>query len=441
MQSLTIKDFGPIKTAEIEIKDVLLFIGPQASGKSTISKAIYFFKSLRDDLFRYLLDILNGTEPTPLHSSISNFGRRAREKFLGIYGPVTHFTSMRLHYDYGNGFFADVEPAQDTAYTNIWLGGIFSERFRLLVEITTAFRQNAEERKKDRFLSSREALTLEAEEQAFIQELERKVNLIFDDDREVIFLPAGRSLITTMSDQISNIDMSVRLDDLMRAFIRRINNLKPTFKNGLASLIREQPEQGTKGKEAAQESSILARSIIENILKGRYTFDPELGERLYYEEGYTKINYASSGQQEVVWILLLLFMLILNNRKVFIVIEEPEAHLYPVAQKQIIDLLALLANLNKNQIVITTHSPYILSSCNNLLYAFSLGQQKREQVAAIIEQSYWLDPQRLKAFMVAAGTIDSIMDEETKLLEIAAIDSASEIILETFDQLFNLDDA
>lgn len=33
-----IKNFGPIKEAEIEVKSVLVLIGEQASGKSTVAK-------------------------------------------------------------------------------------------------------------------------------------------------------------------------------------------------------------------------------------------------------------------------------------------------------------------------------------------------------------------------------------------------------------------
>ncbi len=47
MQKIIIKNFGAIEYAEIEIKKVLVLIGEQASGKSTIAKLIYFFKSLR----------------------------------------------------------------------------------------------------------------------------------------------------------------------------------------------------------------------------------------------------------------------------------------------------------------------------------------------------------------------------------------------------------
>jgi len=42
MQRLIIKNFGSIKDLDMEIKDFMVFIGPQASGKSTIAKAVYF---------------------------------------------------------------------------------------------------------------------------------------------------------------------------------------------------------------------------------------------------------------------------------------------------------------------------------------------------------------------------------------------------------------
>ncbi len=51
MQKIIINNFGAIQNAEIEVNKILILIGEQASGKSTIAKLIYFFKSLRDDLF------------------------------------------------------------------------------------------------------------------------------------------------------------------------------------------------------------------------------------------------------------------------------------------------------------------------------------------------------------------------------------------------------
>ena len=55
MQKIIIKNFGPVKDAEIEIKKVLVLIGEQASGKSTIAKLIYFFKSLHQYWLGYFV--------------------------------------------------------------------------------------------------------------------------------------------------------------------------------------------------------------------------------------------------------------------------------------------------------------------------------------------------------------------------------------------------
>ena len=67
-------------------------------------------------------------------------------------------------------------------------------------------------------------------------------------------------------------------------------------------------------------------------------------------------------------------------------VEEPEAYLFPVAQKQIIDF------------AITTHSPYILSSLNNLLYAYNLGADKSEYSRFQVDevQSSKQDPRLLQ---------------------------------------------
>lgn len=51
MQKIIIKNFAAIEYAEIDIKKVVVLIGEQASGKRTIAKLIYFFKTLKEDIF------------------------------------------------------------------------------------------------------------------------------------------------------------------------------------------------------------------------------------------------------------------------------------------------------------------------------------------------------------------------------------------------------
>ena len=47
MQKIIIHQLGPVEHCELEINDFMIFTGPQASGKSTIAKSVFFFKNIR----------------------------------------------------------------------------------------------------------------------------------------------------------------------------------------------------------------------------------------------------------------------------------------------------------------------------------------------------------------------------------------------------------
>lgn len=101
-------------------------------------------------------------------------------------------------------------------------------------------------------------------------------------------------------------------------------------------------------------------------------------ERLLIEDDrYIKINFASFGQQEVLWVLNVLLYYVINNKNAYFIIEEPESHLFPDAQKKIAEFISLARKGGKNQMFITTHSPYILGVINNLLYANKISQMAR----------------------------------------------------------------
>ncbi|KJE26770.1 hypothetical protein LG52_3354 [Geobacillus kaustophilus] len=55
MPRIRIEHFGPVELFEEEITDVTILVGPQASGKSTISKLIFFFQSILDEWVDYLI--------------------------------------------------------------------------------------------------------------------------------------------------------------------------------------------------------------------------------------------------------------------------------------------------------------------------------------------------------------------------------------------------
>lgn len=450
-QRLTIHQFGPIADINIDVNDILVFIGSQASGKSTISKAIFFFKSLKDDLYRYYLDCYNQNK---FDDPILGFTKLAREKLIKIYGSIIFYSpNTKLTYTYSDQIEIVIQAGSNGRIKHIEFSIALTNSFIETISNLKGLRDELNQNSSD-FSSSKEISNIKSKESALFEEINVQLNNLFGDDREVIYLPAGRSLITTLSQQRYNIDMGdkllsgnklqpdklIKLDYLMRNFIDLIDQAKLVCEFGIANLIQDYILENSNLNNNSVRIIEIAQNLINSILKGYYSYQNGI-ERINFAGGETAINFASSGQQEVVWILLIIVILMLNDRKVFMIIEEPEAHLFPVAQKQIIDLVSLFANHSKNQILLTTHSPYILSSFNNLLYAHKLGlEEDKKEVANIVDPHLWINPDRLDAYILEDGTTRTIFDREMGLIQSAEIDRASNIIVDTFNQLFDLED-
>jgi hypothetical protein len=62
-EHLQIRNFGPIHEADITIRDLTIFVGPQATGKSLAAQALYFLRRVE----KLLLD----NSATPLESTLS----------------------------------------------------------------------------------------------------------------------------------------------------------------------------------------------------------------------------------------------------------------------------------------------------------------------------------------------------------------------------------
>ncbi|MBF0486577.1 MAG: AAA family ATPase [Nitrospirae bacterium] len=421
MQRIIIKNFGPVEEVDLNINDIMLFIGPQASGKSTISKAVYFFKSLKEDLIRYVLGPIRKKN---FEESIDNFDRAADAKFVAIFGPIQHLSNTYLKYEYKEGVDIEITIEEGNCVYH------FSEAFRqLLSEIIDRVKSYSSkyQAKISKFLSSSKRFEVGFEQAGFEGEIEKLANELFSDERDIFFFPAGRSLLAIFSDQGQKIDFR-KLDYTMAQFADRIDISKLIF--SLFPTISAQKQ--SKLTQAAQD-------IILKILKATYRFEDD-EDRLYFSKtGHTRLTYASSGQQEAIWILLFIREIIQEDKDFFSVFEEPEAHLYPETQKDIIDLICLLSNLRSNQIIITTHSPYILSSFNNLLYAYNVDKKGVPDVNSIVSKQLWINPDRLDAYFVDKGRVRSIIDEEYKLIKTEEIDNASRVINEVYRKLFDID--
>ncbi len=93
-------------------------------------------------------------------------------------------------------------------------------------------------------------------------------------------------------------------------------------------------------------------------------------------------------------------------------------------------------------IAFSTHSPYILSSLNCLLFAYEVANKNtnlKEKVETIIPNKFWLDINKFNAFKVENGEVFSIIDKETNLILTESIDEVSEEIGILFDSLLDLE--
>lgn len=276
----------------------------------------------------------------------------------------------------------------------------------------------------------------------FQDAMRQYINEFFDDDNEIVYIPAGRSMITLLSTQLNYVysmtdDTQRRsIDYCTQNYLERILKTKPYFSASLEQLVKNQKELTDQkiNMEVVQQAIYL----ITKILKGEYR-NIEGEERLQLDPGrYVKINFASSGQQEAVWILNVLFYYLIHGEKTYFIVEEPESHLYPDAQKLITEFIALVKNAG-NQVMLTTHSPYILGTLNNLLYANRISNQvDQDRLHQIIYKGEWLDFHNLSSYYARDGVCVPCMDEEFQAIENGMIDGAAEDINRDFDSMLEL---
>lgn len=437
MHKLVINKLGPIDKCELECIQFMTLTGFQASGKSTIAKAIYYFRTIKEDILELAksqaldkipeMEFENETEVKSENSLRHSLEVYLREKFLRTFGSYWGMPNdMYMEYYFTEKCFVKISLKENTLYAApnyIWV--------TLSPDLVTFLN------KKNGILSTTSLGIPEDELKKFRKDLYE----IFNDSCSVVYIPAGRSMITLLSQQLNYIyatmgDMQKRsLDICTKDYIERILRLKPEFSEGLSGVV----EYSIDKVKLAPNIVMHALSLITKILRGSYRYSN--GEEQIELEGgkYVKLNFASSGQQESVWILNLLFYYLLQTEKKLFIIEEPESHLFPESQKYITELIALV-NYCNHSVVLTTHSPYVLGTLNNLLYAHTIEEKYVKQANEIIPQIFWIDGDSFNSWFVKNGAIENCMDLSIGMIQNEKIDEISKTINNDFEELLYLQD-
>ena len=421
---ILIKNLGPINECSIDIDQFTFFTGAQASGKSTIAKSIFFFRTVKDDIEDIIIRRGNNLSANlSLYKIITNV---LRNKFLQLFGSSRAMSNeLFLQYNYDSDTYISItlkmKKGDDYVSPNyVFLE--FSNNIKVLINKYTEIKE----------------LPLTG-----IFLLKGELNCLFCDECETIFIPAGRSLITLLTAQLNYIftimddEQRYSIDFCTQKYVERILKIRNTFNEGIVGFLEKKNTTGVSTlKHYASIRNCI--KIVDKVLKGRYKYVSG-EERLEIENGrYVKINYTSSGQQESVWIFNILLYQLINNTKTFIILEEPEAHLYPNAQKDIIDLLSIFINCG-NSLLLTTHSPYILGAANNLLLADSVQKNIRDKnkITEIVSEEKIIHS--CSAYFVSDGKIDSCFDITNNLIKNEVIEGASNEINDISDRLIELE--
>lgn len=422
MEKLVISNFLCIEHAEIEIKKINLFIGPQAQGKSLISKLIYFFKE-------YPSTIIEAVE----HGAFikEEFDQFVLGKFIKIFPKYTWVdSSFRVAYECDHF---------SVSITNSLTDNESSGKSKLVLTLQgydvflAAFNKFLAEYKNfdEAFSYSNfkhggidgEAILMEWMDTNYLE--------------TCLYVPAGRTFFATLEKNIfSFLRHGISIDYFLTLFGEDYQATKECIRSGLY-----------ENSSVTIEQKNRLENLVNQIIDGEFLFENQQSW-IINKRGRINIADASSGQQEALPLVLLLSKIPYSTFRHFI-IEEPEAHLFPVAQNDIVLLVANAYNWKKeyglgfNSFTIATHSPYILTAFNNLIQAGNVAASKNYQdldaLRQIVPESEWMDFNDVTAYIVDNGTVKSILNQELKLIDANMIDEVSNHLADKFRELLGME--
>jgi AAA15 family ATPase/GTPase len=420
-EKLIVKNFAGIKDLEIEIKRINILIGPQASGKSICAKLLFYFKN-------FVWEILSVVDNEQTKRTLdSNYSKTFEEYFPPDCWGKEHFF---IRYEISN-VFIEVSRKQDT-------------KGRISLSYSDFFKKELADLRNFVKKGRGKSLDWSYIFDSFFSEQRLRNHLVESLGRSIgreaafnqLFIPAGRSFFSNLQSNIfSIISSNNTLDPFLISFgstYERIKNLRIQY-----DLEDKYTKDILEEINRLIEQSLCGKHIHE---KGKDFLEAADGRRI-------NIVNSSSGQQETLPLTIMLAALpFIASPPVgqTVYIEEPEAHLFPSAQRNIVELIATVFNCRKEQLqfFITTHSPYVLTALNNLLQAGLLYEESSEdiqhQLEKIVSRYKSLDVEDLSAYVLSDGKCNSIVCPDTGLIDARVIDSVSDELAIEFDQLLNL---
>ncbi len=410
-RSLSVKNFSCIESADIKFSRLTIVIGPQASGKSVLCKLAYFFNSLLSEQFQQIED----------GQDIDGFKSYVSTKFTQLF-PVSAWGGKKFEIIYEAGQYS--VRVQRTSAKSEKIRIYFSEFFeKIFAEAQSAYQKlDSDSRRKG--LGARIDAEWSVRRKIMI-ELRKKMGREFAQYQ--LFVPAGRSFFTNAGKAIMLLDQGNLVDPIVGRFGRIFANFRERF---------HYERVGRKAESAEKWQGILGGEL--RIERDREFVETSDGRKIPFVA-------LSSGQQE----LLPLFLVLRSwggpvgiEGPHHIYVEEPEAHLFPSAQSNLVEIFAdMMTESGRSlDLILTTHSPYVLAKVNNLVKAGAIGSDstKSKAVMRVVKRSAWVSSGDLTAYAIIDRKAVSVIDEDG-LVDGAYLDSISDEISREFGKLLAIE--
>lgn len=422
MERLTVNGFAGIEDVTLDVGQITLIIGPQASGKSICTKLLYYFKSFISEISR---TVVSSSETK------RDLDRRMIAKFERFFPssawPKTDFS---IKYQIGKSYMIIRRAKTKKASVELEYSDVYARLYR---DNRQHYRRLVERDESRKTTSQYDQSAHYESQEHYTSQVSQRIGKIASYNQ--IFIPAGRSFFALLQ---SSIFSFLSNNDALDPFLVDFGVFYERVKSYPRNLFRLQKPEITKNFDI----------LTQKILQGRYGRDAKGRDILIMDDGRTvSLENSSSGQQEILPLTVMLpyfanISFIGGGATVYI--EEPEAHLFPTAQKHIVELIASALNMRSGamQYVITTHSPYILTAFNNLLQAGKLAQKSsilHRKLDSIIPRLYQIPPCLIRPYALRNGLIEDLLCKETGLISSDIIDEVSNSLSVEFGSLLEVE--
>ena len=404
-REIEIKNVGPINVVRLNINKVNLFIGPQGSGKSTIAKIISFFFWLEKNVL--------------LHQTVSHVNLLFFEKNLLMFhkleqyfsdNSIVKYSSGVISFEYSQrsvsvkeGPFFDRASVGKTAY-------IPSERNIVTIpEVSTIpFPDNCLRNYIFEWFNIRNKYS--QKNNAKIADLDVSYYFNKESKKDILVLESGKEieLHESSSGMQSAVPLYVLLNYLTKWIYENAEDISFEKRNLIVSALANRFKQ----KSVDNVPSEVNKNYVSESLDNRTKYIMSVMERLIaVAPAAQRIKYDDPELNDYFSLNERLISSHFSN----IIIEEPELNLFPKTQTKLVyDILRLIKN-DRDNVVITTHSPYILYALNNCMQAWLANRENPEMTEGVLdelsfEKESFIDPGIVSVWELEKGVFKNYTD-------------------------------